>query len=86
VIDENKLLSGTRVAAEIKIEVADRVRALAERGVTPRLGWRKLRAAAWHRVAQVRRKPRDDPALLLRRDLLCQILCLLRVARSEVIH
>jgi len=37
VIEEHKLLSGTKVAAAIRSEVADRVRDLAARGVTPRL-------------------------------------------------
>jgi methylenetetrahydrofolate dehydrogenase (NADP+)/methenyltetrahydrofolate cyclohydrolase len=37
VIDQHKLLSGTKVAAAIRSEVADRVRDLAARGVTPRL-------------------------------------------------
>ena len=37
VIDENKLLNGTRVASEIRAEVAEEVRALAEEGITPRL-------------------------------------------------
>ncbi len=36
-IDQHKLLSGTKVAAAIRSEVADRVRDLAARGVTPRL-------------------------------------------------
>lgn len=36
-MDEQKLLSGTRVASEIKAEVTERVRALIDRGVTPRL-------------------------------------------------
>lgn len=36
-IDEHKLLSGTKVAAAIRSEVADRVRVLADDGVTPRL-------------------------------------------------
>jgi len=37
VIDEDKLLNGAKVAAEIKAEVADRVRVLSAAGVTPRL-------------------------------------------------
>jgi methylenetetrahydrofolate dehydrogenase (NADP+)/methenyltetrahydrofolate cyclohydrolase len=37
VIDPGKLLNGTRVAAEITAEVADRVRLLSEKGITPRL-------------------------------------------------
>jgi len=37
VIEKHKLLSGTKVAAAIRSEVADRVSALANRGVTPRL-------------------------------------------------
>lgn len=36
-IEEHKLLNGTKVAAAIKTEVADRVRELADRGVVPRL-------------------------------------------------
>ena len=36
-IEKHKLLSGTKVAAAIRSEVADRVSALANRGVTPRL-------------------------------------------------
>jgi methylenetetrahydrofolate dehydrogenase (NADP+)/methenyltetrahydrofolate cyclohydrolase len=37
VIEEHKLMSGTKVAAAIKTEVADRVRILAGNGVVPRL-------------------------------------------------
>jgi len=37
VIEEHKILSGTKVAKAIKAEVADRVRILAETGVVPRL-------------------------------------------------
>jgi len=37
VIEKQKLLSGTKVAAAIRSEVADRVSALADQGVTPRL-------------------------------------------------
>jgi methylenetetrahydrofolate dehydrogenase (NADP+)/methenyltetrahydrofolate cyclohydrolase len=37
VIDENKLLNGTRVASEIRAEVADEVRALSDIGIQPRL-------------------------------------------------
>jgi methylenetetrahydrofolate dehydrogenase (NADP+)/methenyltetrahydrofolate cyclohydrolase len=37
VIDQDKLLNGTKVAAEIKAEVAERVRVLSAAGVTPRL-------------------------------------------------
>ena len=36
-IDENKLLNGTRVASEIRAEVADEVRALSDIGIQPRL-------------------------------------------------
>ncbi len=36
-IEKHKLLSGTKVAAAIRSEVADRVSALADQGVTPRL-------------------------------------------------
>lgn len=36
-IEKQKLLSGTKVAAAIRSEVADRVSALADQGVTPRL-------------------------------------------------
>lgn len=36
-IDKDKLLNGTKVAAEIKTDVADRVRTLADEGITPRL-------------------------------------------------
>jgi len=37
VIDENKLLNGTKVASEIRAEVADEVRALSDIGIQPRL-------------------------------------------------
>ena len=36
-IDENKLLNGTRVAADIRAEVAQEVHALTANGITPRL-------------------------------------------------
>ncbi len=36
-IDQSKLLDGSRVASEIRTEVAEEVRALAEEGITPRL-------------------------------------------------
>lgn len=36
-IDQNKLLSGSKVAADIRAEVADEVRALSEIGIKPRL-------------------------------------------------
>jgi len=37
VIDENKLLNGTKVASEIRAEVADEVRELSDIGIRPRL-------------------------------------------------
>jgi len=37
VIDKDKILNGTKVASEIKADVADHVRALTDKGITPRL-------------------------------------------------